>query len=213
MDNEASRDMKYSMTKHKIRFQSIPPHIYRRNAVERAIRTFKNHFVAGFSKTDTNFPVSEWDRLLDQATITLNLLHQSRVNPKLSAYTYLFGNYDFNRCPMAPPGTRVVVHKKPDQRAYLSHHGTPACYIGPSLENYCTMKCYMPATGSVRYTDNLQFIPATFKFPETTVEYYLRQSDGDILALLQDPPKTLPLLAYGDATKNAVTQNCTSTPA
>jgi hypothetical protein len=206
MDNEASSDIKDAMFKHKISFQLAPPHMHRRNAAERAIRTFKNHFVAGFSTTDPNFPVSEWDRLLDQATITLNLLRQSRVNPKLSAYAYLFGNYDFNRCPMAPPGTRVVVHDKPDQRTSWGHHGTPAWYIGPSLEHYRTMKCYMPTTGSIRYTDTLQFIPATFKFPETTTEDYLRQSVGDILALLQDPPKTLPFLSYGDATKNAVTK-------
>ena len=74
MENEASSDMKDSMTKHKIIFQLAPPHIHRRNAAERAIQTFKNHFVSGFSTTDPNFPVSEWDRLLDQATITLNLL-------------------------------------------------------------------------------------------------------------------------------------------
>ena len=64
----------------------------------------------------------------------------------------------------------------------------------------------MPATGSVRYTDTLQFIPATFKFPETTAEEYLRQSVGTILALLKDPPKTLPFLAYGDNIKNAITK-------
>ena len=68
------------------------------------------------------------------------------------------------------------------------------------------MKCYMPTTVSVRYTDTLQFIPATFKFPETTAEDYLRQSVGYILDLLQDPPKTLIFLAYGDDTKNAITK-------
>jgi hypothetical protein len=30
-------------------FQLVPPGIYRRNAAERAIRTFKNHFIAGLS--------------------------------------------------------------------------------------------------------------------------------------------------------------------
>ena len=64
----------------------------------------------------------------------------------------------------------------------------------------------MPATGSVRYTYTLQFIPYNFKFPETTAEDYLRQSVGDILTLLQDPPKTLTFLACGDDTKNAITK-------
>ena len=57
MDNEAFSDMKDSMTKHKINFQLAPPHIHRHNAAERAIRTFKNQFVAGLSTTDPNFPV------------------------------------------------------------------------------------------------------------------------------------------------------------
>ena len=34
MDNKASNDIKYSMTKHKISFQLAPPHIHRRNAAE-----------------------------------------------------------------------------------------------------------------------------------------------------------------------------------
>ena len=64
----------------------------------------------------------------------------------------------------------------------------------------------MPDTGLVRYTDNLQFIPDTFKSPKTTAEDYLRQSIGDILALLQEPHKTLTFLAYGNDTKNAITK-------
>ena len=107
---------------------------------------------------------------------------------------------------MAPPGTRVVVQGKPDQRASWENHGTTAWYIGPYLEHYSTMKCYMPDTGFVHYTYTLQLIPATFKLTETTTEDYLRQSVGDILALLKYPPKKLPFLSYGDATKNAVTK-------
>ena len=97
---------------------------------------------------------------------------------------------------MAPPSTRVVVHNKPDQRDSWAHHGTPAWYIGLSLEHYRTMKFYIPDPGSVCYTNTLQCIPATFKFPETTTEDYLRQSVGEIIALLKDPPKTLPFLYY-----------------
>ena len=112
---------------------------------------------------------------------------------------------------MSPPGTRAVVHEKPDQRASWVHHGTPAWYIGLYLENCRTMKFYMPTTSFVRYTDTLQFIPDTFKCPETTAEDYLRQSFGGIIALLQDPPKTLPFLAYGDDNKNAI-KNSSPTP-
>ena len=70
--------------------------MYRRNAAERAIRTFKSHFLAGLATYNPNFPTTKWDRLLHQSELTLNLLRTSRVNPKLSAYDYLVVNFDFN---------------------------------------------------------------------------------------------------------------------
>ena len=63
----------------------MSPHIHQRNTAERAIRTFKNHFIAGLYSTDPNFPTHLWDKLLLQAEITLNLLRQSRVHPHLSS--------------------------------------------------------------------------------------------------------------------------------
>ena len=94
----------------------MPPHIHRRNSAEHVIQTFKNHFIAGLASTDPNFPLSNWCRLLPQAELTLNLLRPSRLNPNLSAYAQLEGAFDFTRTPLAPPGTRVIVHEKPTQR-------------------------------------------------------------------------------------------------
>ena len=123
LDNEASADLKKGLKKYKLAYQLVPPHVHRRNAAERAIGTFKNHFLACLTTCNPDFPVTEWDRLLFQAELTLNLLRSLRVNPKLSAYAYLNGNFDFNKTPLAPPGTKVVIHLKPDQRASWSYHG------------------------------------------------------------------------------------------
>ena len=123
LDNEISGEFKSALKKHKVDFQLAPPNQHRRNAAERAIQTFKNHFLAGIASTNPKFPISEWDRLLEQATITLNLLRNSRINPRLSAYAFLNGNFDFNKTPLAPPGTQVVVHEKPEQRASWDPHG------------------------------------------------------------------------------------------
>ena len=101
----------------------MPPHIHRRNSAERAIQTFKNHFIAGLASTDPNFPLSNWCHLLPQAELTLNLLRPSRLNPKLSAYAQLEGAFDFNHTPLAPPGTHVIVHEKPNQRCTWAPHG------------------------------------------------------------------------------------------
>ncbi len=209
LDNEASADLKKGLNKHGIAYQLVPPHVHRRNAAERAIQTFKNHLLAFLATCDPDFPVSEWDRLLFQAELTLNLLRNSRVNPRLSAYAYLFGNFDFNKTPLAPPGTRTIVHLKPDQRASWAFHGEEGWYVGPSMEHYRCVKCYLPTTARVRDVDTLQFFPKKIPFPKITTEDYLKQAASDILAILQKPPSSLPYLAYGDATNNAIVQIAT----
>jgi hypothetical protein len=67
LDNEASAALKNYFTVNDIAYQLVPPHCHRRNAAERAIRTFKEHFVAGISSVDPSFPMHLWDRLLPQA--------------------------------------------------------------------------------------------------------------------------------------------------
>jgi hypothetical protein len=113
MDNEASAELKRALKECEVDYQLVPPHLHRRNAAERAIRTFKNHFLSCLATCDPDFPISEWDRILPQAELTLNLLRSSRVNPKLSAHAYLHGNFDFNKTLLAtrhestcPPKTR-----------------------------------------------------------------------------------------------------------
>ena len=77
LDNEASAALREFLVSENVDFQLAPPHVHRRNAAERAIRTFKNHFIAGLCTTDRAFPLKLWDRLLPQALITLNTLRGS----------------------------------------------------------------------------------------------------------------------------------------
>jgi hypothetical protein len=67
-----------------------------------------------------------WDRILPQAFITLNILKTSRINPKLSAATHIFGQYEFNRAPMAPPGTMIIAHETPGKEELGTHMGKMA---------------------------------------------------------------------------------------
>ena len=130
-----------------IDFQLVPPGIHRRNAAERAIRTFKNHFIAGLCSVDKHSPLHLWDRLLPQAVLTLNLLRGSRLNPRLSAWAQLHGTFDFNRTPIAPPGIRVLVHEKPPTRTTWSPHAADGWYTGPALDSY---RCFTVWTWSTR---------------------------------------------------------------
>ena len=83
LDNECSTALKTFLRDSDIDFQLVPPGLHRHNAAERAIRTFKNHFIAGLCSVDKIFPLHLWDKLLPQAELTVNLLRGSRINPKL----------------------------------------------------------------------------------------------------------------------------------
>ena len=67
---------------------------------------------------DPNFLLSEQDRLIPQTNITLNLLRNTRCNSKLSAYSYIFGTFNFIATPLALPETKVVAHTHSDKQGY-----------------------------------------------------------------------------------------------
>mgnify|MGYP002176238706 CR=1 FL=1 len=123
LDNECSIILKDFLRAEDVDFQLVPPHVHRRNAAKRAIRTFKNHFIAGLCSTDKNFPMHLWCRLIPQCTLTLNLHRQSRINPRLLAYAQLNGAFDYNKTPLGPPGTKVLIHETPNRRTPWAVHG------------------------------------------------------------------------------------------
>ena len=116
LDNEASDAYKQLIKEYNINYQLTPAQIHRRNLAERAIKTFKAHFIAILSGCDPSFPKNEWDLLLEQAEYTLNMLRTSRINQKLSAYEQLEGVFNFNVTPIAPLGIKTIAYEMPTHR-------------------------------------------------------------------------------------------------
>ncbi|KAL7476168.1 hypothetical protein ACHAW6_002048, partial [Cyclotella cf. meneghiniana] len=86
LDNDAPEDLK----------QAIP---------ERAIQTFKGHLISVLAGVSDDFPINQWDELLPQTVLTLNLLRQSNIAPNISAYAYHHGSFDYNqKCHLHPWG-------------------------------------------------------------------------------------------------------------
>jgi hypothetical protein len=67
LNNKASAALKSFFTANSGGYQLVPPHCHRPTTAERAIRTFKGHFVTGIYYVDPTFPLHLWDRLLHQA--------------------------------------------------------------------------------------------------------------------------------------------------
>jgi hypothetical protein len=148
LDNEASTALKNFFTEHDIAYQLVPPNCHRHNAAERAIRTFKEHFVARISSVDPSFPFHLWDRVLPQSEITLNLLRTSQLHPQLSAAAHFYGLVDCNKTAFATPGCNIIAHEKPGKRQTWAPHGQHEYSLGPVMHHYRCQNVYILTTAS-----------------------------------------------------------------
>jgi hypothetical protein len=204
LDNEASTALKTFFTINDIAYQLVPPHCHRRNAAERAIRTFKEHFLEGLSSVEPAFPLHLWDRLLPQAEITLNLLRTSRLHPQLSATAHFHGLVDYNKTTFAPPGCKIMAHEKPGKRRTWALHGHHGYSLGPTMHHYHCQHIYISATASERIVDTLEFFPHNYQMPQLSSTDKLLMAENDMMDALQNPHPELPFARVGDATISAL---------
>ena len=107
-----------------------------RNATERAVRTFKNHFIDDLCTVDPLLPFYSWDRLLPQVTITLNMLQRSRLKPGILAYEQVDDIQNFERTPLAQLGCKLQIHEKTHKLLTYAPHSVDGWYLGPALNHY-----------------------------------------------------------------------------
>jgi hypothetical protein len=176
---------------------------------ERAIRTWKNHFISILCSTDAEFPLKLWDHLLPQAQITLNLLRGSRVNPRLSAQAQLHGAFDFNRTPLGPPGTRVFIHELPDKRGTWSLHAVLGFCTGPASDHYRCFKVWVLETSSERIASTLRWFSSQVPLPRTSSADAATAAAHDLIFALQNPHAASPLSPITDEHQAALHQLAT----
>jgi hypothetical protein len=204
LDNEASKLLKTYLHQQDITFQLVPPYSHRRKLAERAIRSFKDHLIAGLCSTDKSFSMNLWDILLPQAVITLNMLRTSGINPKLSDATHIFVQYDFNRAPMAPPETRIIAHNTPSMRRTWAPHGHDGWYIGPALEHYRCYTVYITKTRGDRIVETVEFPPEKFTLPFPSAQDLAIQAAEDLTHALLHLQPPGPFCKVGDEQRIAL---------
>ena len=166
LDNETSREFEKFCKSVNITTHYVPPHNHRANKAERAIRSFKNHFITILSSIDKSFPIQAWDGLLPFAEMTINLLRTSNVDNNISAWHAINGSaYNFNRNPIAPPGTKVIVHDSPSVRGTWDPHGKIGFYLGPSIDHYRAHYIFMQDSNRIRVSDTVSWQPAKAHIP------------------------------------------------
>ncbi len=143
------------------KFQLVPPYMHPQNQAEHTIRTFKDRFLAILANVDSAFPTCLWDLLLPQAELTLNLLRQAMLNPRISAWEFFQGPFDFNRTPLGPVACCILIHAKPATRQSWDFRAKPGFYIGPALNSYRCFKLVKTDTKSQVILDTIKFCICT----------------------------------------------------
>jgi len=118
---------------------------------------FKGHFISVLAGVDNSFPINQWDELLSQTILTLNLLRQSNVAPNISAWAYHHGNFDYNRMPLAPMGCAVQFHINPGRRKTFGEHLEDGFYLKTSEEHYRTHVVFCKKTQAKQLADTVFF--------------------------------------------------------
>jgi hypothetical protein len=184
----------------------VPPHCHRRNAAERAIQTFKEHFVAGLSSVDPTFPLHLWDRLLPQEEITLNLLRTSRLHPQLSAAAHFHCLVDYNKTAFSPPGCKIIAHEKPGKRRTWVTHGQHGYSLGPAMHHYRCQNVYISSTANERIVDTLEFFSHNYQMPQLSSTNRLIMASKDMMDASQNPHPEVPFACVGDDTISALAE-------
>jgi hypothetical protein len=150
LDNEISKELVAAIEQDNLKYQTVPPGDHRQNPAERSIQDVKAHFISVRACVDPAFPKNCWDLLLPHVELTMSLLRPSKINPLLSAYTMVYGHFDYRKHPLAPAGSKVIVHDKPKDRGTWADRGTGGFFIAHAPQHYRCFSCYMPRTNSIR---------------------------------------------------------------
>ena len=185
LDNEAPEKFNQAIRENNCRVELTPADMHRRKAAERALQTFKSHFKSVLAGVSDSFPMREWDELVPQTVLTLNLLRQSHVAPHISAYAYHHGSFDYNRMPLAPMGCAVQFHMKPDRRKTWGEHSMDGWYLKTSEEHYRCHIVLVKKTQAKRVTDTVFFKHKYITQPEVKPADVIIQAYQDLRQALQ----------------------------
>ena len=116
----------------------------------------------------------------------------------------LEGNFDFINTPLAPPGTKVIIHEKPGQQKYWEPHGLEGWYLGPDMEHYRCHTLYVNKTRAENIADTIEFSPKHNKIPVISNKKAANNEALGLIEAISDPSQTSPFAFIGDNTLHSM---------
>ena len=78
-----------------------------------------------------------WEKLLFQTELTINIIRQATLNPKISAWEYFNGAFEYEATPLEPIGCKIVIHTTSNNRKSWYQRGREGFIVGTALQHYC----------------------------------------------------------------------------
>ena len=209
LDGETSNELEKYIDKKKINIQFAPPGNHRALKAERAIQTVKNHVISSLCTADPSYPMLDWDLFKDQMELTLNLLRGSAVNPSISAWQHVHGPFKWTHTPIAPIGTKVVIHERSADRKSWDPHGKDGFYVGPKMKFYRCYNILVVETGTTRTSDTLAWFPIQCTMPGGSAEEIFSAAIQDLKASINNMANTAPGMMHNKPAVNILAESLT----
>jgi hypothetical protein len=177
--------MKACIKENGMDYKLVPPGQHRRNQAERAIQTFKAHFISILAGIDGKFPLSLWCHLLEPTGLTLNLLCQSRVAPKILAFVHVHGTHNYMQKPFASTGCAFQMHIKPDNHLSWDTRLEPGFNLGASMEHHQCFRVYVTRTRATRISNTVVFKHQYIASPTISPESHMVAAAQQLVTALQ----------------------------
>ena len=126
------------------------------------------------------------------------------MNPKLSGFSQIHEEFNYNATPLTPPEIQVIIHEKPSVRGTWASHGVKIWYISPSMNHYRCHHVYVTKKIGERDSDCVDF------FPHNTPLPYNSSSENVIIAAhklvhdLNNPAPQAPFSNIGNSQMVAI---------
>ena len=122
------------------------------------------------------------------------MLQPMRINPKILAYTYLYGEHNYNAVPLVHQGWKVLCLDDSTECQTWALHGMEGFYITPAPDNCHCYKCYIPNTRCTCISNTIVFYPphtyqqVTLPTPEETLGEAAKQLGKALTEVVQNNP-------------------------
>ena len=119
---------------------------------------------------DPYFPNYIWDNLLVQTELTINLLRQATLNPRMSEWEYYNGEFDYSATPLGPLGCKIMIHNTSKKIKSWYQRGREGFSVGPALHHYRCIQAIDGKTKALIITDTAEYLHRYLTQPHITAE-------------------------------------------